>query len=166
MTVIDATEFLVRLGDVVADHTSLRLAGARDKQEICYVLKDGDQSETGFGIYNDKDKVVTRSWVYESTNGDERIGLGKDACIFTYDGDVDFKSTAGRLKKLEAQRRYIKRRADPIRAERDEFSRKADTTVATMNERLKSVESGLYEIEQEIVDLSERMRVTKTTKGR
>lgn len=63
--------------------------------------------------------------------------------------DFSPETLRARFHELTAQHDEIRAKSDPLRAKRDALSQKHALEEKALNDRIKEVEAGLFEIEQE-----------------
>lgn len=79
----------ITLGSAVTGFLSFVAAGAVDGRTYRYAIRDGANSEIGYGVYTSSGTTFTRN-VIKSTNSDNAISLSGSAEIFITAGAEDF----------------------------------------------------------------------------
>lgn len=71
----------ITLGAAVTGFLSFAAAGIADGQTVLYAIRDGANSEVGYGVYTSAGTTLTRN-VIKSTNSDNAISLSGSAEVF------------------------------------------------------------------------------------
>lgn len=70
------------LGSAVSGFLSFADAGVVDGEQVVYAIRDGANSEIGLGIYTASGTTLSRSVIYESTNGGNAINCSGSQEVF------------------------------------------------------------------------------------
>lgn len=71
----------ITLGSAVAGYLSFANAGVSDGESVYYGIKDGNNSEVGYGVYTSSGTTLTRN-VIKSTNSNNAISLSGSAEVY------------------------------------------------------------------------------------
>jgi hypothetical protein len=93
----------INLGGVVPGWLTFALAGCQDQQQVPYTIRDGLNTETGFGTYTAAGTLFARTTIRQSTNGNAAIVLSGQAQIFSTLASQDVREV------LQGNRNYYVR---------------------------------------------------------
>ena len=89
MTTATAGTGTITLGAAASGYLTFGLAGVADGDVVTYGIKDGANSEIGYGKYTSSGTTLTRN-VLKSTNSNSAISLSGSAEVYVTAGSADF----------------------------------------------------------------------------
>ncbi|MDE5451329.1 hypothetical protein GWE18_00365 [Bradyrhizobium sp. CSA112] len=96
MTTATSGTGTITLGSAVSGYLTFALAGVANADVVAYGIKDGANSEVGYGVYTSSGTTLTRN-VRKSTNGDALINLSGTAEVYITPLDANIRVPKGHI---------------------------------------------------------------------